>query len=168
MLRNQRPIINSLALYFLGGGSNEMNMFKPVGAKTTDEYIALLNDERREAIEFLVNFIQKTAPSLKLHFAYNMLGFGKFKYTNYKKQELDWPTVALASQKNHMSLYVCSVEDGVYIAEKFKNDLGKVNVGKSCIRFKKLDDLNLDTLKEVIKAAEKNPGLEYAVDKKKK
>ena len=38
-------------------------------------------------------------------------------------------------------------------------DLGNVNVGRSCIRFKKLGDLNLPTLKKVIKAAEKSPGL---------
>jgi hypothetical protein len=56
-------------------------------------------------------------------------------------------------------VYVCAVVDGKYIAETYKDDLGKVKVGKSCINFKKLSDLNFDTLKKVLKAAEKNPGL---------
>jgi hypothetical protein len=58
-----------------------------------------------------------------------------------------------------MSLYICSIDNGKYLAEKYKNELGKVSVGKSCVRFKKIDDLNLQTLKKVIKPAEKSPGL---------
>jgi len=136
-----------------------MNMFKPVKAKSTKEYFDMLPKERREPLEFLHKFIQKTAPSLKPNFLYNMPGYGNFKYKNYKKETLDWPTIAIASQKNYMSLYVCSVDKGKYLAEKYKGELGKVSVGKSCIRFKKLDDLDLKTLKKVIKLAEKSPGL---------
>jgi hypothetical protein len=136
-----------------------MNMFKSTQAETVEEYLSLVPAERRELITFLHEFIQKAAPSLKPHFAANMLGYGSFKYTNYKKQELDWPTIALANQKNYVSIYVCAVKNGEYIAEKNKERLGKVSVGKSCIRFKKLEDLNLDVLKEVIQTAEKSPGL---------
>ena len=143
-------------------------MFKPVGAKSADEYIAMLNDERREQIEFLDKLIKDTVPAMERYFAFNMLGYGKFQYTNSKKEELDWPIIALASQKNYISIYVCSVDGDEYIAEKYKDDLGKVSVGKSCIRFKKLDDLNLDTLKKVLKIAEKTPGLVYAAEKKAK
>lgn len=72
---------------------------------------------------------------------------------------IDWPTVALASQKNYISLYVCAVEDGKYIAEKYRAKLGKVSVGKSCIRFKKLEDLSIPELKKVLKIAARSPGL---------
>lgn len=136
-----------------------MNMFKPVNAKTVNEYFDMLPPERREAVEFIHDFIQKVAPSLKPHFAYNMLGYGSFKYKNSKGEILDWPTVALASQKNYISLYVCAVKNGEYVAEKHKDKLGKVSVGKSCIRFKKIDDLDLKELENVIKIAEKSPGL---------
>lgn len=136
-----------------------MNMFKPVNATSVSEYIGGLDPERKKTIEFLHDLIQKTAPSLKPHFAYNMLGYGSFKYQNYKKEIVDWPTIALASQKNYISLYVCSIDKGEYVAEKHKDKLGKVSVGKSCIRFKKIDDLNLKELEKVIKLAAKNPGL---------
>ncbi len=136
-----------------------MNMFKPTKAKTVKEYLEALPPDRRELIEFLHKLIQKTAPSLKPHFAANMLGYGSFPYTNYKKEKIQWPVIALASQKNYVSLYVCSIVDGKYIAEMHKKDLGKVSVGKSCIRFKKITDVNLDGLKKVLKAAAKNPGL---------
>lgn len=143
-----------------------MNMFKPSGAKSTEEYMAMLPDERREILEKLQKLITGTAPSLKPNYVYNMPGFGAFNYTNNKKEVLQWPVISIASQKNYVSVYVCAVIDGEYVAEKFKDELGKVSVGKSCIRFKKIDDLNWETLKKIIKLAVKNPGLEYASDKK--
>ena len=136
-----------------------MNMFKPVKAKTLEEYFAALPLERKEPIEFLHAFIQKTAPSLNPNFLYNMPGYGSFKYKSYKKDMLDWPVISLASQKNYISLYICAVQNGKYLAEQHKDELGKVSVGKSCIRFKKIEDLNLDGLKKVIKLAEQHPGL---------
>lgn len=136
-----------------------MNMFKPVGAKSDDEYIAMLEPERKAQIEQLDELIRSTVPGLKRHFAYNMLGYGSFKYLNYKKEEIDWPVIALASQKNYISLYVCCIVEGGYLAESYKDRLGKVSVGKSCIRFKKLEDLDLDVVREVLLKAEKYPGL---------
>lgn len=136
-----------------------MNMFKPVKAKSSREYFEALSEERREIMEFLDKFIKENAPGLKPNFLYNMPGYGNFEYKNYKKEIIHWPTVAIASQKNYISLYICAVDKNGYIAEQYKNDLGKVSVGKSCIRFKKLGDLNLNTLKKVIKSAEKSPGL---------
>ncbi len=136
-----------------------MNMFKPVTAKTVAEYIELLPKERQVQIKLLHSFIQETIPSLEVHFASNMLGYGSFKYKNSKKELLAWPVIALASQKNYISIYICAVKDGAYLAEKYKVKLGKVSVGKSCIRFKDTIDLNFDTLKEMLLIAEKSPGL---------
>jgi hypothetical protein len=116
-------------------------------------------DGRKEAIIFLHNFIQKAVPKLKPFFATNMLGYGAFPYKNYKKEMIEWPIIALANQKLYISIYVCSLEGGEYLAEKYKNTLGKVSVGKSCIRFKKLVDLNLTALKKILRLASKNPGI---------
>ena len=137
-----------------------MNMFKSVKAKSSQEYFDALSEERREIMEFLDKFIKVNAPSLKPNFLYNMPGYGSFKYKNYKKEILDWPTIGVASQKNYVSLYICAVQNGEYLAEKHKAKLGKVSVGKSCIRFKKIEDITLEELEKVIKLAEKTPGLE--------
>lgn len=136
-----------------------MNMFKPTKAKSVADYLKAVPKERKELVLFLHEFIKKSAPKLKPHFAYNMLGYGSFKYKNYKKEIIDWPIISLANQKNYISVYVCALEDRKYVAEKYKKQLGKVSVGKSCIRFKKLEDVNLDILKKVIQIAAKNPGI---------
>lgn len=134
-------------------------MFDKNTAVSVQEYIKAVPDDRKSTFEFLHHFIQESAPSLKPRYAYNMIGYGSFQYSNYKKEIVPWPVVALANQKNYISIYVCALDDGHYIAEKYKDQLGKVSVGKSCIRIKKLEDVNLGILKTVIKAAELSPGL---------
>jgi hypothetical protein len=136
-----------------------MNMFKKVKATSVASYLASVPPERQELVRFLHGFIRKAAPRLKPHFAYNMLGYGSFPYKNNRNETLMWPTVALANQKQYVSIYVCSVIGGKYVAETRKKELGKVSVGKSCIRLKKLEDVNLPALREVIRTAAKRPGL---------
>lgn len=135
------------------------NMFKPTKSTNINEYLEVLPEERKKTILFLHNFIQEVSPEFKSYFAYNMLGYGSFSYKNYKKEMIEWPIIALANQKNYISIYVCALENGEYIAEKYKDKLGKVSVGKSCIRFKKLEDLNLSELKKVLQNAAESPGL---------
>ena len=136
-----------------------MNMFKKVKANSIESYLDAVPKDRQDDILFLHKFIQKAVPKLKPHFAYNMLGYGSFPYLNYKKEQVEWPTISLANQKNYISLYICSIENGKYLAETHKTELGKVSVGKSCIRFKKIDDLNLPALKKILQLAQKSPGL---------
>lgn len=135
------------------------NMFKPVKAENEKEYLESVPEERKKMFLYLHDFIQKASPKFKCYFANNMIGYGSFPYRNYKKEMIDWPIIALASQKNYMSMYICSIEDGAYLAEKYKDKLGKVSVGKSCIRFKKLEDLNLMELKKILKKLLNHQGL---------
>ena len=135
-----------------------MNMFKKVKADSVASYMASLPADRMELVQALDKFIKRTVPKLKPHFATNMLGYGSFKYLNRKKEALDWPTVALASQKQHVSMYVCCSRNGKYLAEQHKKELGKVKVGKSCINIKKLEDLDLKGLGKLLKLAAKSPG----------
>lgn len=135
-----------------------MNMFKPTTAKTPDEYIASIPEPRRQEVEKLHEFIQKTVPSLKPHILSGMIGYGTYHYRYASGKEGDWSLIALASQKNYISIYICSIEDGTYVAEKYKDKLSKTSIGKSCVRFKKLEDVDFSILKEIIKKAEKTGG----------
>lgn len=125
-------------------------MFKPTSAKTPDEYIALIAEPRRSEIKTLHEFIQKTIPDLKPHILAGMIGYGTFHYKSASGREGDWSYIALASQKNYISVYVCASDGDQYVAEKYKNELPKANIGKSCIRFKKIEDIDLVVLKKVI------------------
>lgn len=137
-----------------------MNMFKPVKATSISEYIDSIEEPRKSEILKIDAFIKKTVPKLKPVFAFNMLGYGMFHYKSKSGREGDWPIISLASQKNYISIYVCRMEDGQYVAEKYTDTLGRrVSVGKSCIRFKKVKDIDLTALKKVLLAGDE--GLDY-------
>ena len=57
--------------------------------------------------------------------------------------------------KHYISLYLCATDGNGYLAEQNRERLGKVSVGKSCIRFKDLNDLNLKVAMELIRKAAK-------------
>ncbi len=141
-------------------------MFKEVSATNIKEYLSDVPENHREMMEALDALIRKTVPKLKPHFATNMLGYGAFEYLDKKTKEYKpWPIVALADRKNYVSVYICAVDGEEYVAEKHKDKLGKVQVGKSCINIKKLEDIDLKELKKILKLAEKSPGLVGATTK---
>jgi len=83
-----------------------------------------------------------------------MLGYGLMPYKpKSAKESTMWPLIALAAQKRHLSLYVCAVVDGGYIAEQRADRLGKVSCGKSCIRFTSLGAVDADELSALVRDA---------------
>lgn len=134
-----------------------MNMFKPTTAKTPTEYIAMIDEPRRSDIKKLHAFIKKTVPALKPNILAGMIGYGTYRYKYASGREGDWSVIALASQKHYISVYVCAVVDGEYIAEQYRKQLPKANIGKSCIRFKRLEDIDLKVLEEILRKAVKHP-----------
>lgn len=56
------------------------------------------------------------------------------------------------THQQYISLYCCAADDDGYVAEQFKERLPKANIGKSCVRFKRLSDLDEEVLKELIRA----------------
>jgi hypothetical protein len=83
-----------------------------------------------------------------------MLGYGLMPYRPKSAKETTmWPLIALAAQKRHLSLYVCAVVDGGYLAETRADRLGKVSCGKSCIRFTSLDRVDADELAVLVRDA---------------
>ena len=61
--------------------------------------------------------------------------------------------VGLASRKQYISLYVIGEQDGGYIAAAWAPRLGNVDVGKSCIRIKRLDDIDRPELAKLLRTA---------------
>lgn len=125
-----------------------------IDAKTREDYLSKTG-EREPEIRELDKLIRETAPGLKPvlfgGMTGKMLGYGMQPYkTKSMKEESEWPVVALAAQKNYISLYVCALVDGEYITEVYEDRLGKASCGKSCIRFKKLEDLNIETVKQIL------------------
>src|SRR5262245_6677270 len=119
---------------------------------TPAEYLAGLSEPRRAEITSLDAAIRKAAPKLPPHLAYygTMIGYGPYHYKYASGREGDCPIVAISSRAQYISLYVAGHRDGKSIAEAAKSKLGKVSVGEVCIRFKRLEDLNLSAALELV------------------
>jgi hypothetical protein len=124
-----------------------------IDADSREEYFAAAG-EREPELRELDAFIREHAPDLPPVLSKGrgaMLGYGEQPYqTKSMKEPIDWPILALAAQKRHISLYICALEDGEYVAEKHAAELGKVSCGKSCVRFTKADKLNLGALAPIL------------------
>ena len=126
-------------------------MKAPAHIKTPAQYIANLPPDRQKTVQALDRAIRKAAPELKPHIYFGMLGYGRYKHVTSSGGECEWCAVALASQKNYFSLYLGASDGDRYLAEENWKRLGKVSVGRSCVRFKKLQDLELKVAMELVK-----------------
>lgn len=107
------------------------------------DYVADLDDGRRQAILTVDGLIRERLPTLEVKMWNKIIGYGQYHYVYASGREGDWFPVGLANQKAYISLYVCLVDGDQYLAEASKETLGKVSVGRSCIRFTRLDNLDL-------------------------
>ncbi len=139
-----------------------MNMFAKNDANSVEEYLSNIPDDRKEIVQFIHEFIKKTAPALQPYFATNMIGYGSFNYLDSKNLKKQWPIIALASQKNYLSIYVCSKGDLEAKKQISIAKLGTLTKSLGCVRFKNVSEIDLETLQELLQFAEKNPGLASA------
>ena len=126
-----------------------------LNVKTPAEYIAAVDDERRPDIAALDALIRKHAPKLDRVVMDGMLGYGPFHYRYASGREADACKLSIASNKSYISLYCSAADEQGYVAPRYVDRLPKASIGKSCVRFKKLADLDEKALVALIKETAK-------------
>jgi hypothetical protein len=124
-------------------------------AATHEEYIAEVEEKRRDDIQQLHDLIREVAPELEPTMEFGMMGYGKYAYKYASGREGEWMKIGVANNKQYISLYCCAADDDGYVAEQYRDRLPKANIGKSCVRFKRLSDLDEAALRDLIKACAK-------------
>jgi hypothetical protein len=127
-------------------------------ATTVDEYLNALPDERRAVVAAVRDVILKHLPEgYRESMNWGMISYEipLERYPNtYNKQPLGY--LALTAQKNHFALYIMSAyadsEQDNWLKEEFRKAGKKLDMGKSCLRFRKLDDLPLDVIGQIVAA----------------
>jgi hypothetical protein len=117
---------------------------------TPEQYIAAIQEPKRSEIVELHALIRKTVPAFAPAVGGAMLGYGKYRYRYPSGREGESFRIALSSNKTGISVYVSAVDARGWIAEQAREELGKASVGKSCIRFKRLADIDLAALASVL------------------
>jgi uncharacterized protein YdhG (YjbR/CyaY superfamily) len=127
-------------------------------AQSIDAYLSELPEDRRAAMTEMRELIRKHLPkgydeAVNWGMLCWQIPLERYPDT-YNGQPLGY--VALASQKNYFALYLTSAymdpEQDAALREGFAKAGKKMDMGKSCLRFKKLDDLPLDTVAKLIAA----------------
>jgi Domain of unknown function (DU1801) len=120
-----------------------------------EQYIESLPEDRREAVRSVHERVHTEVPELGVKMWNRFIGYGTYRYRLANGKEHEWFVIGLTNQKRYVSLYICAAEDGGYLAEQNAERLGKVSVGKSCVRFTKLENLELDVAAELCRRAVK-------------
>ncbi|HEY0036727.1 MAG TPA: DUF1801 domain-containing protein [Longimicrobium sp.] len=127
-------------------------------AATVEEYLQELPEDRREVVSTVRDVILRNLPDGYTEtMAWGMISYGipLERYpTTYNGQPLGY--AALAAQKNSYSLYLLGAymdpEQEAELREAFRREGKKLDMGKSCVRFKKAADLPLDDIGQLIAA----------------
>ncbi len=122
---------------------------------TPEEYIEKLQEPRRSDVAALDVLIRKTAPKLEPFILNGILAYGRYHYKYDSGREGDWFRLGIASNASYISLYVSATDGEEYVAGRHKDALPKAKIGKSCVRFKRLSDLDETALKRLIKEGAK-------------
>ena len=136
----------------------------PQPLPTLDEFLAALPADRRDTMTTVHKAIRKTVPKLAPFMTSGMgpspiIGYGKYHYKSASGREGDWFLIGLAAGKSGYALHICVGDKGGYLVEQTAAKLGKVKTGRSCINFKKLEDLNLGAAMALVKQAAKSGGI---------
>lgn len=119
-------------------------------AGTPQDYFDSLDEPRKGELLRLHKLIREIAPDLEPHMRSGIVGYGTYRYKYDSGREGEWFRLGLASNKNYISLYCCATDGEGYVAERFKSRLPKASIGKSCVRFKRVNDLDESVLRELI------------------
>lgn len=139
-------------------------------AKTVDEYIANLDEARKEAIQNLRETILKNLPvGYNEEMSYGAIGYvvphSIYPSGYHCDTKLPLPFISIASQKNfigfyHMGIYANPELLDWFVNEFPKHSKSKLDMGKSCIRFKKVNDIPFELLGELVTKMSVNEWIE--------
>jgi hypothetical protein len=136
-------------------------MLKPGKPETVASYLASLPPDRRQALSAVRRVIKQHLPKgYQETMQYGMISYvvplSAYPEGYLGKKDVPLPYLCLGSQKNHMAAYLMCVYGNAKLARWFtaawKTTGKKLDMGKSCLRFKSVDDLALDVLGQAVAA----------------
>ncbi len=132
-----------------------------IEANTPDQYIDQLPDDRKQVMSKLKQTILDNLPKgFEETMSYGMIGYvvphSIYPGGYHANPELPLPFINIASQKNFIALYHSGIYADNKLLEWFKNEYpkhckNKLDMGKSCIRFKKIEQIPFELIAQLTK-----------------
>ncbi len=103
--------------------------------------------KRKDSFEILELMEEVTGEKATM-WGESIIGFGSYHYTYASGREADWMLVGFSPRKQNITLYIMSGFDNY---QNLLDKLGKHKTGKSCLYIKKIEDVDTDVLRDLVK-----------------
>ena len=127
-------------------------MAEPKTKKNTtsiEDFLNAVEDPKKREDSFAIHEIMKEVTGDEgSMWGASIVGYGSYHYVYASGQEGDWMATGFSPRKNALTLYVMSGFDNV---DSYLSRLGKFKTGKACLYIKKLEDVDVNVLKELIR-----------------
>jgi hypothetical protein len=132
-----------------------------VRAHSVDEYFDA-DPARKGDLQAFDSLVRETVPRLERWFypsagpdgagmRMTLIGYGSFRYEMPSGQQVTWPIVGLALQKNYISMYTSVIKEEALITDRYKGTLGELRSGTGNFSFVTFDQLNRDAVAALLK-----------------
>src|SRR5262252_8396971 len=137
-------------------------MFR-VEAHSLREYLDFDPGRKADLVKFGA-LIRTCAPNLERHFhqgtpagsagmRMKMIGYGQFRYTARSGEQVSWPVIGVALQKNYISVYVSVTRDAQPVVQRYAGRLGEVRSARNNFSFEKFEQLDTGVVSKLITEA---------------
>lgn len=117
--------------------------------QSVDEFLNNIPDEKKRQDSYIIRDLMQQVTGMEPKmWGDSMVGFGSYHYCYESGREGDWFLTGFSPRKQNLTLYIMS---GFTQYDALLKKLGKFTTGKSCLYIKKIEDINLPTLKELVR-----------------
>ena len=120
---------------------------KPTGDSIDSIVAAITPDTKREDFLALLAMMERVTGDKPVVWSSGLVGFGTYRYKYASGREGEWFPVGLAARKTNLTVYL---GPGLVYAEELLGSLGKYKSGKSCLYIKRLSDIDMSVLEQLV------------------
>jgi hypothetical protein len=119
-----------------------------------EAFLNTVEDPKKRQDSFtILNLMQEVIGEKPVMWGSSIIGFGTYHYKYESGRENDWFVAGFSPRKQNLTLYITGGFDQY---DSLLSKLGKYKTGKACLYIKKIEDVDLDALKELVSASVKH------------
>jgi hypothetical protein len=115
---------------------------------SVDKFLGGIEDSQRQKdAQIIVQMMKEASGERPVMWGKNIIGFGSYDYRYASGREGEWMRIGFSPRNQALTLYIM---DGFSEYHELLNRLGKHKTGKACLYIKKLEDVDMGVLRELI------------------
>lgn len=116
---------------------------------SVEAFLNTVEHDRKRADSFeILNLMKEVTGEEPVMWGPSIIGFGSYHYKYASGRDADWFLTGFSPRKQNLTLYIMSGFDAY---DKLLAKLGKYKTGKSCLYINKLEDVDMDVLRDLVK-----------------